>query len=204
MVKSFEHLSNAQLEQYGTDSFPGTSDDAHIVEAHLENCDYCRSRVLEHQRARFGFLADSPVEPGSKPDPALSSACILSGGSSIDGKPSTSSNLSNLGGSSNSAGPSSSGDPSTSVGFSSSGSSSNSAGYSNSAGFSNAGGSSNSAGLSSSGGPSNSDGFANCGRAFRQRPSRLRRRHPLSRQSARDDPARRHMPALCVHPSHFE
>ncbi len=71
MVKSFEHLSDAQLEQYGTDSFPGTSDDAPSIEAHLEDCDYCRSRVLEHQRARFAFQADAAMNATSKVDPDL-------------------------------------------------------------------------------------------------------------------------------------
>ena len=112
MVKSFEHLSDAQLEQYGTDSFPGTSDDAPSIEAHLEDCDYCRSRVLEHQRARFAFLADSPMETGSKPGPAPSSACTMSGGSSINDDFSSSSDPSNSGGTSNPDGFSRSGGPS--------------------------------------------------------------------------------------------
>jgi hypothetical protein len=62
VVKSLGHLSDAQLEQYGTDSFPGTSNDAPSIEAHLEDCADCRSRLLEHQRARFALQADSSMK----------------------------------------------------------------------------------------------------------------------------------------------
>ncbi len=61
MAKSFEHLSSAQLEQYGTDSFTVTPDDAHSIEAHLEDCADCRSRLLDHHRVRFALLADAPM-----------------------------------------------------------------------------------------------------------------------------------------------
>jgi hypothetical protein len=62
VVKSFEHLSDAQLEHYGTDSTTSISDDAQRIEAHLEDCADCRSRVLEHQRARFGLATDAAVQ----------------------------------------------------------------------------------------------------------------------------------------------
>jgi tetratricopeptide (TPR) repeat protein len=61
VVKSFEHLSNAQIEQYGTDSFSEPSN-APAMEAHLEDCADCRNRVLEHQRARFALLANDSVK----------------------------------------------------------------------------------------------------------------------------------------------
>jgi hypothetical protein len=61
VVKSFEHLSNAQIEQYGTDSFSDPSN-APAMEAHLEDCADCRNRVLEHQRARFALLANDSVK----------------------------------------------------------------------------------------------------------------------------------------------
>jgi tetratricopeptide (TPR) repeat protein len=58
VVKQFEHLSDAQLEQYGTDSITSISDDARRIDAHLEDCADCRSRLLEHHRARFALQAD--------------------------------------------------------------------------------------------------------------------------------------------------
>jgi hypothetical protein len=66
VVKGFEHLSDAQLEQYGTESFNVTSNDAQKIDAHLEQCADCRSRVLENQRARFAFMADTPVETSAE------------------------------------------------------------------------------------------------------------------------------------------
>lgn len=90
MVKGIEHLSDAQLEHYGAESFPGTSDDAHNIEAHLEDCGDCRSRLLEHHRVRFALQADASVEPSSKlastsnPYRFSTSACIISNGPSED------------------------------------------------------------------------------------------------------------------------
>jgi anti-sigma factor ChrR (cupin superfamily) len=66
VAKGFEHLSSAQLEQYGAGSYTATSDDARAIEAHLEDCANCRSRLLEHHRAQFALLADSPRKAPSK------------------------------------------------------------------------------------------------------------------------------------------
>jgi tetratricopeptide (TPR) repeat protein len=69
VVNSFEHLSNAQLEHYGTNNATESSGDAQMIEAHLEDCADCRARLLEHQRASLGLLSDAAIQairnPGS-------------------------------------------------------------------------------------------------------------------------------------------
>jgi CHAT domain-containing protein len=56
-----EHLSSAQIEQYGNPaSGAGPETDA-WVEKHLSDCPACRSRVLEFQRAQLALLPDSKV-----------------------------------------------------------------------------------------------------------------------------------------------
>jgi hypothetical protein len=62
VVKQFEHLSDAQLEQYGTDSITSISDDARRIDAHLEECAGCRARLLEHQRTNFHLLTDAAMQ----------------------------------------------------------------------------------------------------------------------------------------------
>ena len=88
MVKSFEHLSDAQLEHYGTDSTTSISDDAQRIEAHLEECADCRSRVLEHQRARFAPMADASMKatlnPGTGRSESNSAVCSVTDGPSED------------------------------------------------------------------------------------------------------------------------
>lgn len=66
MVNGTEHLSDAQLEHYGTDSLTVTSDDAQKMEAHLEHCGDCRARMLEHQRVRFALLTDLAMNASPK------------------------------------------------------------------------------------------------------------------------------------------
>lgn len=62
MVKSFEHLSDAQVEHYGTNNTRERSGDAQMIEAHLENCPDCRARLLEYQRTNFGLLRDAAMQ----------------------------------------------------------------------------------------------------------------------------------------------
>jgi hypothetical protein len=71
VAKSFEHLSDAQLEHYGTKSFTVTPEEEQKIEAHLEDCANCRSRVLENQRVRFGLLASSSIKSGSRVAPGF-------------------------------------------------------------------------------------------------------------------------------------
>jgi hypothetical protein len=71
VAKSFEHLSDAQLEHYGTKSFAVTPEKEQKIEAHLEDCANCRSRVLENQRVRFGLLASSSIKSGSGAAPGF-------------------------------------------------------------------------------------------------------------------------------------
>lgn len=54
-----EHLSDAQIEDYG-DLTSGAGRDAEgKVESHLAECSSCRSRVLDFQRTHMGLLPDS-------------------------------------------------------------------------------------------------------------------------------------------------
>jgi tetratricopeptide (TPR) repeat protein len=71
VAKSFEHLSDAQLEHYGTKSFTVTPEEEQKIEAHLEDCANCRSRVLENQRVRFGLLASSSIKAGARVAPGF-------------------------------------------------------------------------------------------------------------------------------------
>jgi hypothetical protein len=72
-----EHLSNAQIENYGNQTSgagPDADREAEQVEAHLQGCSSCRSRLLDFQRTHFALLAnpkqptDHPVNPASTPD----------------------------------------------------------------------------------------------------------------------------------------
>ena len=57
MNQQSEHLSSAQIEDYGAHT-PGEGLDGDIaVEKHLADCPSCRSRVLEFQRRRLGLIA---------------------------------------------------------------------------------------------------------------------------------------------------
>ena len=77
MNEQSEHLSNAQIENYGdrtSGAAPDADREAEQVEAHLQGCSSCRSRLLDFQRIHFALLAnpkqptDGPVNPASTPD----------------------------------------------------------------------------------------------------------------------------------------
>jgi tetratricopeptide (TPR) repeat protein len=60
-VKQSEHLSNAQIEQYGKRG-PGAGPETEAwVDQHLDDCSSCRSRVLDFQRTRFALLPNQKV-----------------------------------------------------------------------------------------------------------------------------------------------
>lgn len=62
MNQQSEHLSGAQIEQYGkSDSGAGPETEA-WVETHLDDCPLCRSRVLDFQRTQFALLPDPKVK----------------------------------------------------------------------------------------------------------------------------------------------
>ncbi|MGC2696418.1 MAG: tetratricopeptide repeat protein [Candidatus Angelobacter sp.] len=61
MKQQSEHLSNAQIEQYGKRASGAGSETEAWVETHLDDCPSCRSRVLDFQRTRFALLPDPKV-----------------------------------------------------------------------------------------------------------------------------------------------
>jgi tetratricopeptide (TPR) repeat protein len=63
-----EHLSNAQIEQYGKRASGAGSETEAWVETHLDDCPSCRSRVLDFQRTRFALLPDPKVNTVSIPN----------------------------------------------------------------------------------------------------------------------------------------
>jgi len=74
-----EHLSSAQIENYGNRSSGAGPDadqpnEAVRINAHLESCPSCRNRLLDFHRASFGLLAepqqlaDVQVNTASTPD----------------------------------------------------------------------------------------------------------------------------------------
>jgi tetratricopeptide (TPR) repeat protein len=56
-----EHLSNAQIEQFGKRASGAGPETEAWVETHLDDCPSCRSRVLEFQRTQFALLPDPKV-----------------------------------------------------------------------------------------------------------------------------------------------
>jgi tetratricopeptide (TPR) repeat protein len=56
-----EHLSNAQIEQYGKQASGAGPETEAWVETHLDDCPSCRSRVLEFQRTQFALFPDPKV-----------------------------------------------------------------------------------------------------------------------------------------------
>jgi hypothetical protein len=68
VVKSFEHLSDAQLEQYGTDRPTEISGDGQRIDAHLEDCADCRSRLLEHQRTNLDLVTRAGMNAAGQSD----------------------------------------------------------------------------------------------------------------------------------------
>jgi len=63
-----EHLSNAQIEQYGKRASGAGPETKAWVEQHLDDCSSCRSRVLDFQRTRFALFPDSKVNKVSTSD----------------------------------------------------------------------------------------------------------------------------------------
>jgi tetratricopeptide (TPR) repeat protein len=63
-----EHLSNAQIEQYGKRASGAGPETEAWVETHLDDCPSCRSRVLEFQRTQFALLPDPKVNTVSSPN----------------------------------------------------------------------------------------------------------------------------------------
>src|ERR1041385_2858270 len=63
-----EHLSNAQIEQYGKRASGAGPDTEAWVDQHLDDCSSCRSRVLDFQRTRFALLPDPKVNKASSSD----------------------------------------------------------------------------------------------------------------------------------------
>jgi len=67
--QQFEHLSDAQIENYGdrTGAGPNQPDIDQAMETHLSSCDACRARVLAFHRSRFGLMqgpnSTSPESP---------------------------------------------------------------------------------------------------------------------------------------------
>jgi tetratricopeptide (TPR) repeat protein len=57
-----EHLSDAQIEDYGDLPSGAGPDTEGKVEQHLAECSSCRSRLLDFQRSHMGLLAGSRVE----------------------------------------------------------------------------------------------------------------------------------------------
>lgn len=68
MKQQSEHLSNAQIEQYGKRASGAGPDTEAWVEQHLDDCSSCRSRVLDFQRTRFALLPDPKVNKASTSD----------------------------------------------------------------------------------------------------------------------------------------
>lgn len=61
------HLSDAQIEQYGTmASLPGpnANDRDRAIEVHLADCSACRGRMLAFERTRLALLADPNMSSG--------------------------------------------------------------------------------------------------------------------------------------------
>ena len=68
MNQQSEHLSNAQIEQYGKRASGAGPETEAWVETHLDDCPSCRSRVLDFQRTRLALLPDPKVNTASSPN----------------------------------------------------------------------------------------------------------------------------------------
>lgn len=80
MDQQFEHLSDAQIENYGDRTGAGPNQPDHsldqAIESHLEVCDGCRTRLLAFHRSRFGLTSthtspDCPATPDCPSEDAL-------------------------------------------------------------------------------------------------------------------------------------
>ena len=61
MNQQSEHLSDAQIEQFGKRASGAGPETEAWVEMHLDDCPSCRSRVLEFQRTQFALLPNPKV-----------------------------------------------------------------------------------------------------------------------------------------------
>lgn len=61
MNQQSEHLSDAQIEEYGSPASGAEPQTEEWVEKHLDDCPSCRGRVLHFQRTRFALLPDPKV-----------------------------------------------------------------------------------------------------------------------------------------------
>jgi hypothetical protein len=75
--QQFEHLSDAQIQNYGdrnTGAGPsGPEDDNQAIESHLGACADCRTRLLIFHRSRLGLKDRSP-SPAHRPTPPTADA----------------------------------------------------------------------------------------------------------------------------------
>ncbi|HET9280936.1 MAG TPA: hypothetical protein VFR24_03135 [Candidatus Angelobacter sp.] len=62
MNQQSEHLSDAQIEQYGKRTSDAGPETEAWVEKHLDDCSLCRGRVLDFQRTQFALLPDPKVK----------------------------------------------------------------------------------------------------------------------------------------------
>ena len=62
MNQQSEHLSDAQIEEYGNQDSAAEPETTGWVETHLDDCPLCRGRVLDFQRTRFALLPDPKVK----------------------------------------------------------------------------------------------------------------------------------------------
>ena len=76
MNQQSEHLSNAQIEDYGKRPFGAGPDQSDEVDQHLADCSSCRSRLLDFQRTHLGLLKDPKQSAGSEQlaDPKVNTA----------------------------------------------------------------------------------------------------------------------------------
>ena len=59
--QQFEHLSDAQIENYWNWNTGAEPDD--VIESHLAICSECRSRVLRSSRSQLGLVSSQPAQP---------------------------------------------------------------------------------------------------------------------------------------------
>ncbi len=68
MNRQSEHLSRAQIENYGSQSSGAGPEADAWIENHLADCPSCRSRVLDFQRTHFALSPDPKVNNGITSD----------------------------------------------------------------------------------------------------------------------------------------
>jgi tetratricopeptide (TPR) repeat protein len=89
--QQFEHLSDAQIENYGnrTGAGPNQPDNDQAIETHLSSCEACRARLLAFHRSRFSLTSTqrspSPDFPATADCPSEDSLRSLVAGLAIPG-----------------------------------------------------------------------------------------------------------------------